>query len=91
MRTRFVSHTALTVILLVSGTTAFAGEGLVALQTAHPACQEYGSSAVYTNCDNGTVADNRTGLVWVPLRVCRIFQKTLMPAVSKSQVSATAV
>jgi len=43
---------------------AWAGEGLVALQTADPACPD-DSGDIYVDCGNGTVTDNRTGLVWL--------------------------
>jgi hypothetical protein len=43
---------------------ALAGDGLVALQTADASC---GNNApkTYVSCVNGTVTDNRTGLVWL--------------------------
>lgn len=41
-----------------------AGEGLVKIQTADPACPD-DSGDIYVDCGNGTVTDNRTGLVWL--------------------------
>lgn len=41
-----------------------AGEGVVALQTADPSCRD-SSTDVYVDCGNGTITDNRTGLVWL--------------------------
>lgn len=41
-----------------------AGSGPVALQSADPACAD-DSGAIYVDCGNGTVTDNRTGLVWL--------------------------
>ncbi len=41
-----------------------AGDGVVALQTADPACPD-DSGDIYVDCGNGTVTDNRTGLVWL--------------------------
>ena len=46
-----------------------AGDGLVALQTADPSCPD-GSGDIYVNCGNGTVTDNRTGLVWLENADC---------------------
>ncbi len=43
---------------------AQAGDGVVALQTADPACPD-DSGDIYVDCGNGTVTDNRTGLVWL--------------------------
>ncbi|MBT8461714.1 MAG: DUF1566 domain-containing protein [Gemmatimonadetes bacterium] len=37
---------------------------MVALQTADPSCPD-DSGNVYVDCGNGTVTDNRTGLVWL--------------------------
>jgi hypothetical protein len=56
---------ALGVVLLPSTpASALAGDGLVALQTADPSCPD-GSGDIYVDCGNGTVTDNRTGLVWL--------------------------
>lgn len=46
-----------------------AGDGVVALQTAAPACPD-NSSDRYVDCGNGTVTDNDTGLVWVANANC---------------------
>lgn len=42
---------------------AWAGDGVVALQTADPSCPV--GAGYYFNCGNGTVTDLRTGLVWL--------------------------
>jgi hypothetical protein len=55
---------AMAVALLWSASTAWAGDGAVALQTADPSCADE-SGDVYVGCGNGTVTDNRTGLVWL--------------------------
>jgi len=44
--------------------TGSAGEGLVALQTAGASCAAAGGD-LYADCENGTVTDTRTGLVWL--------------------------
>ena len=46
-----------------------AGDGVVALQTAEASCRD-GSTAIYVDCGNGTVTDNRTGLVWLANADC---------------------
>lgn len=46
-----------------------ARDGLVALQTADPSCPD-DSGNIYVNCGNGTVTDNRTGLVWLTNADC---------------------
>jgi len=46
----------------VSG--AWAGDGVVALQTADASCAD-DSGDRYVDCGNGTVTDNDTGLVWL--------------------------
>ena len=46
-----------------------AGDGVVALQTADPSCRD-ASTAIYVDCGNGTVTDNRTGLVWLANADC---------------------
>lgn len=45
-----------------------AGDGRVAVQTAQPGCAT--QSGVYVDCGNGTVTDNRTGLVWLENADC---------------------
>ena len=46
---------------------AQAGDGVVALQTADPSCRglPFQADYIYVGCGNGTVTDNRTGLVWL--------------------------
>lgn len=46
-----------------------AGNGFVALQSADPGCPN-DSGDVYVSCGNGTVTDNRTGLVWLRNSQC---------------------
>jgi len=46
-----------------------AGDGIVALQSADPSCAD-DSGDTYVNCGNGTVTDNRTGLVWLENTDC---------------------
>lgn len=53
--------------------SAAAGEGLAALQTADPSCPD-DSGAIYVDCGNGTVTDNRSGLVWLANAECFGFQ-----------------
>lgn len=49
----------------------WAGEGVVALQTADPSCRTTTSPPPrYVDCGNGTVTDNRTGLVWLKNAEC---------------------
>jgi hypothetical protein len=48
---------------------AWAGDGLVALQSADPSCPD-DSGNIYVDCNNGTVTDNRTGLVWLKNADC---------------------
>ena len=50
--------------LLLAGLVqrAQASGGVVALQTADPSCPD-DSGDIYVDCGNGTVTDNRTGLV----------------------------
>ena len=49
--------------------TVSAGDGIVALQAADPSCAD-DSGNIYVNCGNGTVTDNRTGLVWLQNANC---------------------
>lgn len=51
----------------VSG--AWAGDGIVALQTAAASCAD-NSGDRYVDCGNGTVTDNDTGLVWLKNANC---------------------
>lgn len=46
-----------------------AGDGLAGLQTAAPSCPD-DSGNIYVDCGNGTVTDNRTGLVWLANANC---------------------
>lgn len=57
------------VLLALSAQGAHAGEGVVAVQTADPSCKD-SSGDVYVDCGNGTVTDNRTGLVWLKNANC---------------------
>lgn len=43
---------------------AWAADGVVAVQTAAPSCGD-DSNNTYVPCGNGTITDNRTGLVWL--------------------------
>lgn len=47
----------------------WAGDGVVALQTATPSCADK-SRFRYVDCGNGTVTDNATGLVWLKQAYC---------------------
>jgi hypothetical protein len=57
------------VLVLVASSDAWAGDGVVALQTADPSCGD-NSSAIYVDCGNGAVTDNRSGLVWLANANC---------------------
>lgn len=46
-----------------------AGGGAVSLQTADPSCAD-NSGNIYVDCGNGTVTDNRTGLIWLKRASC---------------------
>ena len=52
-------------VMLYGGAAAWAGDGIVALQTAAPSCADPTSTDRYIDCGNGTVTDNETGLVWL--------------------------
>ena len=54
----------LVVLLFPGALDAAAGEGPVALQTADASCRD-ASGNTYVDCGNGTVTDNRTGLIWL--------------------------
>lgn len=56
-------------VLMNFPSLGLAGNGIVALQTADPACPD-DSSDIYVDCGNGTVTDNRTGLVWLKDASC---------------------
>ena len=66
-RTRMVVAGSL--LLLLSPVVAWSGDGVVALQTADPSCAD-DSGDIYVDCGNGTVTDNRTGLVWLANADC---------------------
>jgi hypothetical protein len=55
--------------LVVCPSVGQAGDGLVALQTADASCAD-DSGDIYVDCGNGTVTDNRTGLVWLATADC---------------------
>jgi len=59
----------LAVLVLWGVSGAGAGDGVVALQTAAASCGD-DSSNIYVDCGNGTVTDNRTGLVWLANASC---------------------
>jgi Protein of unknown function (DUF1566) len=50
---------------------AWAGDGAAALQAADSSCRD-NSTNIYVDCGNGTVTDNRTGLVWLKNANCLI-------------------
>ena len=56
-------------LLAASVSATAAGSGAVAIQTADPSCRD-DSSNIYVDCGNGTVTDNRTGLVWLKDASC---------------------
>jgi len=56
-------------VALVAVAPSWGGDGVVALQTAEAACPN-GTAARYVNCNNGTVTDNLTGLVWLANANC---------------------
>jgi hypothetical protein len=56
-------------VALVASMPGQAGDGVVALQTADPSCPDV-SGNIYVDCGNGTVTDNRTGLVWLANANC---------------------
>lgn len=57
------------VVAVLHTSAAQAGDGVVALQTADPSCPD-DSGNIYVDCGNGTVTDNRTGLVWLKNASC---------------------
>ena len=61
--------------------SGLAGEGFVALQTADPSCPDE-SGNTYVDCDNGTVTDNRTGLVWLKNAFCFNSQMSWLDAMA---------
>lgn len=56
-------------VLFGAVSVSWAGDGVVALQSAAPSCRN-DSADVYVDCGNGTVTDNRTGLVWLKNANC---------------------
>lgn len=56
-------------VFLWAAVPSLAGDGVVALQTADPSCPD-DSGDIYVDCGNGTVTDNRTGLVWLKNANC---------------------
>jgi hypothetical protein len=66
-RMRNLTLGSLLVALCPAG--VLAADGVVALQTADPSCRD-DSTAIYVDCGNGTVTDNRTGLVWLKNAGC---------------------
>jgi len=51
--------------IAVIGNSAHAGSGDAALTNAALSCGDPGDPAIYIDCGNGTVTDNRTGLTWL--------------------------
>ena len=62
----------LALLLAGSAERGLAENGPVALQAAGPSCAD-GTSNIYVDCGNGTVTDNRTGLVWLKNADCYEF------------------
>lgn len=52
------------VLLTVLSSAVLAGDGRVRTQAADLSCPDQ-SGNLYVDCENGTVTDNRTGLVWL--------------------------
>jgi hypothetical protein len=69
MRKRGVWCLGLGFLMIVGARDSRAGEGLVSLQSADPSCPD-SSGTIYVDCANGTVTDNRTGLVWLKNANC---------------------
>ena len=57
------------VVVVLSAGAAAGGDGMVALQTADPACGD-NSNNRFVDCGNGTVTDNQSGLVWLANADC---------------------
>lgn len=57
------------VLALGAGEPAYGGGGAVALNTCDSSCPD-ASAGIYVGCGNGTVTDNRTGLVWLANADC---------------------
>lgn len=65
----FSIHAAAVALVLVCAGPAEGGHGAVALQTCDVSCPD-DSTNIYIDCDNGTVTDNRSGLVWLANADC---------------------
>ncbi len=58
-------------VVLCENSATWAGDGVVALQSADPSCRTTTTPPpIYVDCGNGTVTDNRTGLVWLENADC---------------------
>ncbi len=55
--------------MVLAAWPGWAGEGIVALQTGASSCRNQ-TTNIYVDCGNGTVTDNRTGLVWLKNANC---------------------
>ena len=51
--------------IAIIGNSALAGSGDAALTNAALSCGDPSDPAIYIDCGNGTVTDNRTGLTWL--------------------------
>ena len=69
LRTAVIGLVAPGLALAIVPAVLVAGDGAVAITTADPACGD-DSGAIYVDCGNGTVTDNRTGLVWLAAADC---------------------
>ena len=68
-RTFFVA--AVVLVCALWAVRGWAGDGAVALQAADPSCaDDFIQGKRYVNCENGTVTDNLTGLVWLANANC---------------------
>ena len=56
-------------VVLAAAGPALAGSGAVMMQNAAVSCGD-DSGRIYAACGNGTVTDNRTGLVWLANGAC---------------------
>ena len=57
------------VLLALVNSWSWGGDGVAKLQTADPSCPD-DSGNIYVACGNGTVTDNRSGLVWLANANC---------------------
>lgn len=69
MTVRTLTCGALAILILGFVGPAFGGGGMVALVTCEPSCPD-DSTDFFVDCGNGTVTDNRTGLVWLANANC---------------------